>query len=172
MEEKESKTEQTKETTPGFREKNNPESNQPPVQKKGAYADIYAEEGALAPGATDFRDKIGMVTLERRPGYAKCEIKIEPWHLNGLGVVHGGVLFTLADTTCGTAAAASGEYRVTTVNGTINYLRAGKNTSKITAEATEIKNGKAFSVCEAKVYDDKDVLLAITTMTFYHLHPR
>lgn len=116
--------------------------------------------------------KIGIETLERRPGYAKCEIKIEPWHLNVLGVIHGGVLFSLADTVSGTAAAASGEYRVTTVNGSINYLRAGKNTSKITAEAVEIKNGKTFSVCDSKIYDDKGALLATTTMTFYHLLPR
>ena len=84
----------------------------------------------------------------------------------------GGVLFSLADTVSGTAAAASGEYRVTTVNGSINYLRAGKNTSKITAEAVEIKNGKTFSVCDSKIYDDKGALLATTTMTFYHLLPR
>lgn len=138
----------------------------------GTYADIYAEGGALGPDAVDFRDKIGMITLERRPGYAKCEIEIKPWHLNVLGVIHGGVLFSLADTVSGTAAAASGEYRVTTVSGNINYLRAGKNTSKITAEAVEVKNGKTFSVCDAKIFDDKGALLATTTMTFYHLLPR
>lgn len=141
-------------------------------KQDGTYADIYAEGGALGPDAVDFRDKIGMETLERRPGYAKCEIEIKPWHLNVLGVIHGGVLFSLADTVSGTAAAASGEYRVTTVSGNINYLRAGKNTSKITAEAVEVKNGKTFSVCDAKIFDDKGMLLATTTMTFYHLLPR
>ena len=138
----------------------------------GTYSDIYAEGGALGPDAVDFKDKIGMVTLVRRPGYAKCEIEIKPWHLNVLGVIHGGVLFSLADTASGTAAAASGEYRVPTVSGNINYLRAGKNTSKITAEAVEVKNGKTFSVCDSKIYDDKGTLLATTTMTFYHLLPR
>ncbi len=73
-------------------------------------------------------------------------------------------LFSLADTVSGTAAAASGEYRVTTVNGSINYLRAGKNTSKITAEAVEIKNGKTFSVCDSKIYDDKGALFSY----YYH----
>lgn len=148
------------------------EEKQNGEKQGGTYADIYAEGGALGPDAVDFKDKIGMVTLERRPGYAKCEIEIKPWHLNVLGVIHGGVLFSLADTVSGTAAAASGEYRVTTVSGNINYLRAGKNTSKITAEAVEVKNGKTFSVCDAKIFDDKGALLATTTMTFYHLLPR
>lgn len=148
------------------------EEKQNEEKQGGTYADIYAEGGALGPDAVDFRDKIRIETLERRPGYAKCEIEIKPWHLNVLGVIHGGVLFSLADTVSGTAAAASGEYRVTTVSGNINYLRAGKNTSKITAEAVEVKNGKTFSVCDAKIYDDKGALLATTTMTFYHLLPR
>lgn len=151
---------------------NRMEEKQNGEKQGGTYSDIYAEGGALGPDAVDFRDKIGMVTLERRPGYAKCEIEIKPWHLNVLGVIHGGVLFSLADTVSGTAAAASGEYRVTTVSGNINYLRAGKNTSKITAEAVEVKNGKTFSVCDAKIFDDKGTLLATTTMTFYHLLPR
>lgn len=151
---------------------NRMEEKQNEEKQGGTYADIYAEGGALGPDAVDFRDKIGIETLERRPGYAKCEIEIKPWHLNVLGVIHGGVLFSLADTVSGTAAAASGEYRVTTVSGNINYLRAGKNTSKITAEAVEVKNGKTFSVCDAKIYDDKGALLATTTMTFYHLLPR
>lgn len=151
---------------------NKTEEKQGETKQGGTYADIYAEGGALGPDAVDFRDKIGIETLERRPGYAKGEIEIKPWHLNVLGVIHGGVLFSLADTISGTAAAASGEYRVTTVSGNINYLRAGKNTSKITAEAVEVKNGKSFSVCDSKIYDDKGVLLATTTMTFYHLLPR
>ena len=141
-------------------------------REKEKQGGTYAKMGALGPDSVDFREKIGIETLERRPGYAKCEMKIEPWHLNVLGVIHGGALFSLADTVSGTAAAASGEYRVTTVSGNINYLRAGKNTSKVTAEAVEVKNGKTFSVCDSKIYDDKGVLLATTTMTFYHLLPR
>ena len=43
-------------------------------------------------GRSGFQRKIGIETLERRPGYAKCEIKIEPWHFEMYwGVIHGGV---------------------------------------------------------------------------------
>lgn len=125
------------------------------------------EQAALEEG-TDFRVALGIRFLERGLGYAKAEMDILPWHLNALGVVHGGCLFSLADTTSGASALGRGG-RVTTVNGSINYLKAGKNTAKIMAEAHEIKYGKTLSVCEAKIYNDKEELLATTTMTFFHL---
>lgn len=121
-----------------------------------------AEEGA------DFRVTLGIRFLVREPGYAKSEMEILPHHLNPLGVIHGGCLFTIADTTSGASALGRGG-RVTTVNGSINYLKAGKNTTKIVAEAREIKYGRTLSVCDCKIFDDKDNLLATTTMTFFHL---
>ena len=120
---------------------------------------------------TDFREKIELEIVEKRPGYAKGRIELKPWHMNVLGIVHGGVLFTLADTVSGTAAVTGHEdYSVPTVNGSINYMRPGKNTRYITAEAHELKNGRAFSVCECNIYDDAGNVLAVTTMTFYHMY--
>lgn len=138
----------------------------------GAFADAFKTYAEGEPKPEDFREKIGLEILERRPGYAKGMIEIKPWHLNVLGVVHGGVVFTLADTVSGTAAATGHEYGVPTVSGNINYLKAGRNTSKLIAEAQEIKNGYTFSVVDCKVFDDRENLLATTTMTFYHLRPR
>ena len=119
----------------------------------------------------DFREKIGLEIVEARKGYARGEIELKPWHMNQLGIVHGGVLFTMADTVSGMAAVTGQKYSVNTVDGSIHYLRAGKNTKKLIAEAHEIKDGRSISVCECKVYDDKEQLLVITTMTFIHLQP-
>lgn len=125
------------------------------------------EQDALEKG-TDFRIAVGVRFLEREIGYAKAEMDILPWHLNPLGIIHGGCLFTLADTTSGASALGRGG-RVSTVNGSINYLKAGKNTTKIVAEAHEIKYGRTLSVCEAKIFNDKGELLATTSMTFFHM---
>ena len=138
----------------------------------GSYADIWPDREAGGPGGMDFRDHIGIEILEKRPGYARGQIVLKPWHLNVLGIVHGGVLFSLADTVAGTAACTGRDYAVPTVNGLISYLKAGHRTSRIVAEAEEIKNGNAFSVCECRICDDQGKLLATTTMTYYHLKPR
>lgn len=124
--------------------------------------------GDEAPGQNDFRMAMGIRFLERENGHARAEMEIESWHINVLGIIHGGVLFTLADTTSGAAAATHGG-RVTTVNSNINFLKAGKDTTKIVAEAQEIKYGRTISVCDAKIFDDKGNLLATSTMTFFHL---
>ena len=59
--------------------------------------------------------------------------------------------------------------RVTTVNGSIQFLRPGKPEGTVTAVARTVKHGKTFSVCDCQVFDDTDALIAATTMTFYHL---
>lgn len=140
-------------------------------RKEGTFADVWKNREPGAEKPSDFRDRIELEILEKRPGYAKGQIMLRPWHLNVLGIVHGGVLFSLADSVSGTAACTGRDYAVPTVNGSIQYLRAGRKTSRIVAEAHEIKNGNAFSVCECRIMDNEGRLLATTTMTYYHLKP-
>ena len=141
-------------------------------QPSGSFSEVWDKRGQETDAANDFRKKIEMEITEARPGYAVGEIVVTPWHTNIEGIVHGCVLYSLSDTVGGTAAMTGRDYAVPTVDGTIHYLKAGKNTSKIIARAQEIQNGYAFSVCECKIYDDKETLLASATMTYYHLRKR
>lgn len=118
-----------------------------------------------------FRDVLGIRIVERGEGFARGEMEVKEWHLNPLGIIHGGCLFSLADTVSGTAIMGHG-HRVTTVNGSINFLRPGKPDGKMTAEAREVKYGRTFSVCDCQIFDDREKLVATTTMTFYHLVDR
>lgn len=118
--------------------------------------------------AMDFNTGLGIRYLKIEPGYARTEMDVFPCHLNVLGGVHGGCLFTLADTTIGASIAAYGSH-VTTVNSSINFLKKAQNTSKLIAEAKIVKHGRTFSVSDGKIFDDKGNLLATTTMTFFHL---
>ena len=105
----------------------------------GSFSEVWDKRGQETDAANDFRKKIEMEITEARPGYAVGEIVLKPWHMNILGIVHGGVLYSLADTVGGTAAMTGRDYAVPTVDGTIHYLKAGKNTSKIIARAQEIQ---------------------------------
>lgn len=118
--------------------------------------------------AMNFNTGLGIRYIQIEPGYAKAEMDVHTCHLNVLGGVHGGCLFTLADTTIGASIAAYGSH-VTTVSSSINFLKKAQNTSKLIAEATIVKHGKTFSVSNGKIFDDKGNLLATTTMTFFHL---
>ena len=43
-----------------------------------------------------FVDHVGMRIEEQRDGLSRCTLPVEDYHFNSAGVVHGGVLFTLA----------------------------------------------------------------------------
>lgn len=139
---------------------------------KDSFEKIQAQYSEQNGGAIDFCRKMEMETIECRPGHAVLEICLKSWHMNILGIVHGGVLYSLADTAGGVAAMTGRDYAVPTIDGTIHYLKAGKDTSKIIARAEEIRCGRAYSVCECKIYDERETLLATATMTYYHLRKK
>lgn len=125
------------------------------------------QERAAAPAGMDFREAMGLKKVEAGDGRAKCEMEVQPFHNNILGILHGGVLFSIADTTSGMAVLTVAGDHVNTVSGNINYLRPGKDTAKIVAEAEVVKCGSTLAVVDCRIMDDKGVLLATTTMTFY-----
>ncbi len=50
-----------------------------------------------------FLDHIGLVVREHGPGASTCALTVQPFHRNSSGLVHGAVLFALADTGMGAA---------------------------------------------------------------------
>lgn len=47
-----------------------------------------------------FIDLSGIKTIEADEGYCKAELEVDDRHLNPLGTVHGGCLYTLAGYSC------------------------------------------------------------------------
>ncbi|MEE1312267.1 MAG: PaaI family thioesterase [Lachnospiraceae bacterium] len=111
---------------------------------------------------------MGMQILEASEGRAVGYMKIEERMLNPYGAIHGGVLFSLADTVGGTAALSRGFYIVTST-GTINYLRGTRASREITAIATEVKPGKTLSIYDVEMKDEHGRLVAKAVMTYYSI---
>ena len=100
----------------------------------------------------------GIVLTECRPGFAKAQVAIKERHLNGAGVVHGGLLFTLADF-CFAAAVNSYGNVTLSINASISYF-AKSTEGIITAEANEISRSNKLSTCDINVFDANGQLLA------------
>ena len=90
-----------------------------------------------------FSKDIGLEVMEVSEGYCKGRIALHKRHMNPLNTVHGGVFFTLADTICGIAAAASG-YGGPTVQGDMDYMRAVRG-KEIVCTAKVTKTGKTLT---------------------------
>jgi acyl-CoA thioesterase len=107
----------------------------------------------------------GIELTECRPGYAKVQVKIEERHLNGAGVVHGGLLFLLADF-CFAAAVNSYGLVSLSINASISFF-AKSTDGTLTAEAKEISRSNKLSTCDINIYDEQGQLLANFKGTAY-----
>lgn len=108
-----------------------------------------------------------MRVVEVKKGYAKVEMIIDEHILNVHGFVHGGALYSLADTAAGAASFATGRDSVT-LAGTINYIKPGKG-GKLVGIAQEISAGRTTGVYEVFIFNDAEVLLSRATFTMFFL---
>ena len=115
-----------------------------------------------------FCQRLGIYGEELRPGYARVAKTVAQEDTNPLGVPHGGLYFTRADTACGFAMATHG-YAAVTVDANYQFLRSAKVGDRLTAEANEIKSGKTICVYEVRITDQNNILLGSGTFTFYQL---
>ena len=83
---------------------------------------------------------------------------------NPLGGVHGGALYTLADTAAGLAVATNGRANVT-LDSNLHFLRPPRP-GKVYCTAVVRKRGRNIDVCDVSLWDSEDREVAIGTFTF------
>lgn len=115
-----------------------------------------------------FASYLGIKTTEITPGCARGEMVIKEPFENAIHSVHGGCIFSLADTIGGAAAASHG-MRMTTVSSNLHYLLPARNTEKLTAIAKEVKHGKRIVVCDVEVFDDSHKMIAKGLFSYFNL---
>lgn len=106
-----------------------------------------------------------------REGYACLVLNADEAFFNANGAVNGGALYTLADF-AGVCAASSYGWRITTVNGSINYLNAVLRPGPVCATARVIKAGHKIIDIDVQVTDAENRLCLQCALTFYNLGAR
>lgn len=97
-----------------------------------------ARQSAHAMLARDNASRWLGLTLESvEPGLACMSLQLRDEHLNGHGICHGGVIFTLADTAFAVACNSRNKVAVAQHN-TISYVSPGRAGERLTATAREI----------------------------------
>jgi acyl-CoA thioesterase len=91
-------------------------------------------------------------------GAATVAMTIGPEHLNGVGIVHGGAIFTLADFAFAAASNSHGTVAVA-INATIAFVKAA-TAGTLTAEAKETSRNPKLATYDVRVTDDTGDLVA------------
>ena len=136
------------------------------VSKKGNVHLEYAGFAVL--GQNDFGKNIGIELIKGQNDKYYGKLEIRPEHLNPLGVVHGGCIFTLADAVCGFTIGSLGGIS-TTVNSYIQYFNPSFSPEYLIAEVKPRKLGKSIRHLDVEVRDDHDVLVACAEFVFCNL---
>lgn len=92
----------------------------------------------------------------------KCDMKLDITSdmLNVHHMIHGGVLFTLADSASGASCVSLGK-KIVTLNSTINYIKA-IGTGTILARGEVIHAGKSTMVTNVHIYEQSSKKLLCT----------
>jgi len=104
--------------------------------------------------------QLGTVIERVSPGFAQTSLTVEPRHLNGHGICHGGFIFTLADTAFAFACNSYNQNAVAQ-NNSITFLRVGRAGSKLTAQAKEVSRQGRSGIYDVTVVDDTGETIAL-----------
>ncbi len=99
------------------------------------------------------------------PGYACCSVTITEQMFNFLGVVHGGLIFSLADVAF--AAASNSDHLPSfalDISG--SFLKTAKLGDRITATATRIHTTKRTGIYRMEIFNGDDLIATFNGTVF------
>lgn len=105
-----------------------------------------------------FAAHVGIELLEAGDGRARARLELREHHLNALGIVQGGALFTLADLAFAAAVNSRGRAAVA-IHCAISYLKAASG-KVLFAEAREVSCGAKIALYQIPLTDEAGELVA------------
>lgn len=102
-----------------------------------------------------FSQWLGIEVLEIEEGYSKIRMTIRPEMVNGFGIIHGGIAFSLADSAFAFACNNRNNLSVA-LDTSITFNKPLNIGDIITAEAKELHNGKSTGLYHVTIFDQSD----------------
>jgi len=109
---------------------------------------------------------LDFIELSRERAYAR--MKLDSRYVNGYGTMHGGVIYSLADTIAGSLANMSGNM-CTTVDGYLNYYEPVINTEYVYCEATITKAGRNLINVKVNITNDDGKILDDGVFNYFRM---
>lgn len=117
-------------------------------------------------GRDPFLLSLGVTCLDGGPGRAAVALMLRDEHLNFMGICHGGVIFTLADTAFGLAANSHG-LTAAGIDTHMTYQVSARLGDTVTATAVEVSRSRKIAVYRVDVTRGDGTILSVFTGTVY-----
>ena len=101
-------------------------------------------------------------------GGVQLELTVEAEHTNLYGIIHGGVLMSMADTAMGAAALARNK-KVVTMNLSMDFMHSVPLTTRLIATGKVLHDGRHTMTLESEITNADGKLFAKAHGTFYVL---
>ena len=118
-----------------------------------------------------FSQWLGIEVKEIKEGYSKIQMIVRNEMINGFGIVHGGVAFSLADSAFAFACNNRNVLSVA-LDTAINFLKPVHPGDILTAEAKELHNGKSTGLYHVTISNQKDHVVAVFKGTCFRTNKK
>lgn len=116
-----------------------------------------------------FSKWLGIEVIEIREGYSKIKMTIRKEMMNGFGIVHGGITFSLADSAFAFACNSRNNLSVA-LDTSINFTKPALVDDTLLAEAKEIHNGNSTGLYQISIRNQHDQLIAVFKGTCFRMN--
>ncbi len=116
-----------------------------------------------------FSQWMGVQVIEIKEGYSKISMTIRKEMINGLGIVHGGITFSLADSAFAFACNNRNVFSVA-LDTAINFLKPVHLDDTLIAEAKELHNGKSTGLYHIHITNQHGHEVAVFKGTCFRTH--
>lgn len=127
---------------------------------------MYSEKDKLANDVVQhmmqhdlFSQWLGIKLLEIKEGYSKIKMTVRKEMINGFGIVHGGIAFSLADSAFAFACNNRNVLSVA-LDTSINFIKPVHVDDVLVAEARELHNGKSTGLYHIEISNQNNHLVA------------
>jgi acyl-CoA thioesterase len=107
-----------------------------------------------------FSQWLGIKILDVKEGYSKIQITLRNEMINGFGIIHGGIAFSLADSAFAFACNNRNNLSMA-LDTSITFIKATKPGDTLTAEAKELHNGRSTGLYLITVINQNEEQVAL-----------
>ena len=107
-----------------------------------------------------FSQWLGIEIIEVKEGYSKIKMKLRKEMINGFGVIHGGIAFSLGDSAFAFACNNRNNLSMA-LDTSITFTKSTQPGDELTAEAKELHNGRSTGLYLITITNQHNIQVAL-----------